>query len=158
MDQDAGASSPHLDQGEQDQAATHAAPRALVIHEIVREEGEMAITRTPGALAWSGLAAGLSMGFSFLDPSLLHGGLAGSPWQHLIDSFGYTIGFVIVILARQQLFTESTLTAVLPVLTRQDRRRCSRRCVSGPSSWPPTWSAPGSSPPCCCRRACSARR
>src|SRR6185312_11385214 len=66
MDQSAGASSPHLDRGEQDQAATHAAPRALVIHEIVREEGELAITRTAGALAWSGLAAGLSMGFSFV--------------------------------------------------------------------------------------------
>jgi formate/nitrite transporter FocA (FNT family) len=93
-----------------------------VIHEIVREEGEMAITRTAGALAWSGLAAGLSMGFSFLAQSLLHGGLTGSPRQHVIDSFGYTVGFVIVILARQQLFTESTLTAVLPVLTRKDRK------------------------------------
>ena len=120
MNQDAGASSPHLDQGEQDQAATHAAPRALVIHEIVREEGEMAITRTAGGLAWSGLAAGLSMGFSFVTQSLLHGGLPDSPWRHLIDSLGYSVGFVIVILARQQLFTESTLTAVLPVLTRKD--------------------------------------
>ena len=43
-------------------------------------------------------------------------------WRHLIDSFGYSVGFVIVILARQQLFTESTLTAVLPVLTRRDRK------------------------------------
>lgn len=121
MDQSAGASSPHLDQGEQDQAATHAAPRALVIHEIVREEGEMAITRTAGALAWSGLAAGLSMGFSFLAQSFLHGGLADTPWRHLIDSLGYSVGFVIVILARQQLFTESTLTAVLPALTKKTR-------------------------------------
>jgi formate/nitrite transporter FocA (FNT family) len=121
MDQSAGASSPHLDQGEQDQAATHAAPRALVIHEIVREEGEMAITRTAGALAWSGLAAGLSMGFSFLAQSFLRGGLADTPWRHLIDSLGYSVGFVIVILARQQLFTESTLTAVLPVLTKKTR-------------------------------------
>jgi formate-nitrite transporter family protein len=40
----------------------------------------------------------------------------------LISSFGYTIGFVFVILGRQQLFTESTLTAVLPVLTRRDGR------------------------------------
>jgi formate/nitrite transporter FocA (FNT family) len=122
MDQSAGASSPHLDRGEQDQAATHAAPRALVIHEIVREEGEMAITRTAGALAWSGLAAGLSMGFSFVTQSLLHAGLPDAPWRHLVDSFGYSIGFIIVILGRQQLFTESTLTAVLPALTRKDTR------------------------------------
>jgi formate-nitrite transporter family protein len=52
----------------------------------------------------------------------LRGGLPDSPWRHLIDSFGYSVGFVIVILARQQLFTESTLTAVLPVLTRKDRK------------------------------------
>ena len=43
-----------------------------------------------------------------------------SPWSHLIASAGYTIGFVIIVLGRQQLFTESTLTAVLPVLTRRD--------------------------------------
>jgi formate/nitrite transporter FocA (FNT family) len=34
----------------------------------------------------------------------------------LITSFGYSIGFLIVILGRQQLFTESTITVVLPVL------------------------------------------
>ncbi len=122
MDQNAGANSPHLDESEQDQAAAHAAPRALVIHEIVREEGEVAIARTAGALAWSGLAAGLSMGFSFVTQSLLHAGLPAAPSRHLIDSFGYSIGFIIVILGRQQLFTESTLTAVLPVLTRRDTR------------------------------------
>jgi formate/nitrite transporter FocA (FNT family) len=37
-----------------------------------------------------------------------------------VDCFGYSIGFMIVILGRQQLFTESTLTAVLPVLVRRD--------------------------------------
>ncbi|MCV4601201.1 formate/nitrite transporter family protein, partial [Escherichia coli] len=29
---------------------------------------------------------------------------------------GYTFGFIIVIMARQQLFTENTVTAVLPVM------------------------------------------
>ncbi len=120
MDLNAGANSPHLDEGEQDQAAQHAAPRALVVHEIVREEGETALGRTAGALAWSGLAAGLSMGFSLLAQSLLRSGLPDEPWRHLVDSLGYSVGFVIVILGRQQLFTESTLTAVLPVLVRRD--------------------------------------
>ncbi len=73
------------------------------------------------ALAWSGLAAGLSMGFSFLCLSLLQAGLPPAPWRHLIASAGYSIGFLIVVLGRQQLFTESTLTAVLPLLTRRDR-------------------------------------
>jgi formate/nitrite transporter FocA (FNT family) len=32
---------------------------------------------------------------------------------------GYSVGFLIVILSRQQLFTENTLTAVLPVMARR---------------------------------------
>jgi formate/nitrite transporter FocA (FNT family) len=119
MDQAAGADSPHLEEGEQDQAAAHSAPGALVIHEIVREEGENALSRTTPALLWSGLAAGLSMGFSFLAEALLQSRLADTPPRHLIESFGYCVGFMIVILGRQQLFTESTLTVVLPVLTRR---------------------------------------
>jgi formate/nitrite transporter FocA (FNT family) len=115
----AGANSPHLNESEQQQAATHTSPRALILHEIVREDGEAALTRTPGALALSGLAGGLSMGFSFLAQSLIRAALPDEPWAHLIDSFGYSIGFIIVILAQQQLFTESTVTAMLPVLTRR---------------------------------------
>ncbi len=118
--QKAGADSPHLDEEEQDQAASHAALRPLVVHEIVREEGENELTRPTGSLAWSGLAAGLSMGFSLVTQALLRAGLPDAPWRHLVDSFGYSIGFIIVVLGRQQLFTESTLTAVLPLLLRRD--------------------------------------
>jgi formate/nitrite transporter FocA (FNT family) len=32
------------------------------------------------------------------------------------SSFGYSIGFLMVVLSRQQLFTETTITAVLPVM------------------------------------------
>lgn len=112
--------SPVLSSGEKDQAAAHSSPRALVIHEIIREDGERELGRTPGALALSGLAAGLSMGFSFLTQALLRASLPPhAVWRHAIDSFGYSIGFIIVVLGRQQLFTESTLTAVLPVVTRR---------------------------------------
>jgi formate/nitrite transporter FocA (FNT family) len=117
---DAGSSSPHLDDGEQKQAAQHASPRALVIHEVVREEGEAAMERTAGALIMSALGAGLSMGFSFLTQAVIESSLPDTPWRSLVASFGYTVGFVIVILGQQQLFTESTLSAVLPVLTRRD--------------------------------------
>jgi formate-nitrite transporter family protein len=116
----AGAESPNLDSAEREQAAEHTTPHALVIHEIVREEGEAAMERTFAALMWSALAAGLSMGFSFLVQSILESALPETRWRGLISSFGYTIGFVFVILGRQQLFTESTLTAVLPVLTRRN--------------------------------------
>src|ERR1700722_17244659 len=117
---DVGSNSPHLDHGEQEQAAQHASPRALVIHEVVREEGEAAMERTAGALIMSALAAGLSMGFSFLAQAVIESSLPSTPWRPLATAFGYTVGFVIVILGKQQLFTESTLSAVLPVLTRRD--------------------------------------
>ncbi|WP_250500596.1 formate/nitrite transporter family protein [Caballeronia sp. GAWG1-5s-s] len=118
----AGAESPNLDDAQREQAAEHSTPHALVIHEIVREEGEAAMERTFAALMWSALAAGLSMGFSFLVQSILESAVPESQSSHLVTSLGYTIGFVFVILGRQQLFTESTLTAVLPVLTRRDMK------------------------------------
>ena len=80
------------------------------------------LKRRSSALAWSGLAAGMSMGFSFLALVLIQSALPEAPWRRLVDSFGYTVGFLVVILGRQALFTESTLTAVLPILVRRDRR------------------------------------
>jgi formate-nitrite transporter family protein len=112
--------SKHLDPAEKDQAARHAAPPAVVIHEILRKEGEAELGRRPGAVFWSGLAAGLSMGFSFLAMALIQSELPEGPARHLIGSVGYSLGFVIVVLGRQELFTESTLTAVLPLLVRRD--------------------------------------
>lgn len=116
----AGAESPHLDASQREQAASHSTPHPLVVHEVVREEGEAAMERTFSALMWSALAAGMSMGFSFLVQAILESALPPTSWRHLLTSFGYSIGFVFVILGRQQLFTESTLTAVLPVLVRRD--------------------------------------
>ena len=109
-----------LNPNEKDQAAEHSAPPALVIHEIVRKDGEEELSRASAAVGWSGLAAGLSMGFSFLALALIQSALPDQPWRRLIDSFGYSIGFVIAILGRQQLFTESTLTAMLPLLVRRN--------------------------------------
>jgi formate/nitrite transporter FocA (FNT family) len=116
----AGSTSPHLDEAERQQAAEHSSPRALVIHEVVRQEGEEELQRPVSALLWSGLAAGLSMGFSFLGLALMQSLLPDEPWRRLVDSLGYSLGFIITVLGRQQLFTESTLTAVLPLLVRRD--------------------------------------
>jgi formate/nitrite transporter FocA (FNT family) len=60
------------------------------------------------------------MGFSFLGLALMQSLLPDAPWRRLIASLGYSIGFIITVLGRQQLFTESTLTAVLPLLVRRD--------------------------------------
>jgi formate/nitrite transporter FocA (FNT family) len=117
----AGADSPLLEEDEQEQAAKHTAPGARVIHEVLREEGEQELKKRPVAVAWSGLAAGLSMGFSFLCMALITSMLPDTSWRHLIASGGYTIGFVITVLGRQELFSESTVTAVLPLLMRRDR-------------------------------------
>jgi formate/nitrite transporter FocA (FNT family) len=119
---EAGETSPHLDQKERRQAAAGAPMGALVIHEIVRGQGEEELERSFGGLAWSGLAAGLSIGFSFVAQATLQAELPDAPWRTLVSGFGYSVGFLIVILGRQQLFTETTLTAVIPVLTRRDVR------------------------------------
>ena len=119
---EAGEQSPHLDHKEQRQAAAAAPMGALVIHEIVRELGEEELERSFGGLAWSGLAAGLSIGFSFLVQATIQGMLPDTAWRPLVASFGYSLGFLIVILGRQQLFTETTLTALIPALTRHNLR------------------------------------
>lgn len=50
---EAGQNSPHLDESEKTQAADHSSPHALILHEIVREEGEAALERDSGALMLS---------------------------------------------------------------------------------------------------------
>lgn len=97
-------------------------PPVIVIHEAIRLEGQEELQRPSIALAWSGLAAGLSMGFSLLAQGLLRSYLpATEAWSPLVWRFGYALGFTIVVLGRQELFTETTLTAVVPLLDRRDR-------------------------------------
>lgn len=104
------------DYEDQRKAEERIAPRAAVVYETIRREGEDELERSTGGLSWSGLAAGLSMGFSFLTEALLHARLPEAPWRPLIAEFGYSVGFLIVILGRQQLFTENTLTPILQLL------------------------------------------
>lgn len=101
-------------------ARERTALRAAVIHEAIRAEGEGELKRPLTALTWSGLAAGLSMGFSFVATGLLQGHLPSAPWRPLIVNLGYSVGFLAVILGRQQLFTENTLTVILPLFTNRD--------------------------------------
>ena len=56
------------------------------------------------------------MGASLLAKGIFHVQLEGVPGGFLLENLGYTFGFIIVIMARQQLFTENTVTAVLPVM------------------------------------------
>ncbi|OAT54784.1 putative transport protein [Kluyvera georgiana ATCC 51603] len=90
--------------------------RAMAIHEHIRQEGEKEMERDAMALLWSAIAVGLSMGASLVAKGIFHVELAGVPGGYLLENLGYTFGFIIVIMARQQLFTENTVTAVLPVM------------------------------------------
>lgn len=108
---------PDLQEREVEEIEERGAPRPLVVYEVIRREGEEELRRTASALAWSGLAAGLSMGFSLVAMGLLRSHLPDAPWRPLVVNFGYSIGFLIVILGRQQLFTENTLTPILPLLS-----------------------------------------
>ncbi len=90
-----------------------------IVYETIRREGEEEFKRSSAALAWSGLAAGLSIGFSLIGEALLAAYLPNAPWTPLISKLGYSVGFLIVILGRQQLFTETTLTVILPLLSKQ---------------------------------------
>ncbi len=67
--------------GEQEatQVEERAAISPLVVHEVIRNLGEEDLERPVSALAWSGLAAGLSMGFSLVAEGLLRNHLPDAP-------------------------------------------------------------------------------
>ncbi|MBV4365632.1 formate/nitrite transporter family protein [Erwinia sp. BNK-24-b] len=104
-------------EGEEIEVNEEALPsRAAAIHEEIRQDGEKELERDSLALLFSAIAAGLSMGASLMAKGIFQAHLAGVPGAYLFENLGYTFGFIIVIMARQQLFTENTVTAVLPVM------------------------------------------
>ncbi len=105
-----------LSEDEIKEAEERALPRAAVVFETIRLEGEGELTRTSSALAFSAVSAGLSMGFSLFALSIFHAYLPDAKWTPLVASFGYTVGFLVAVLGRQQLFTENTLTPILVLL------------------------------------------
>ena len=111
---------PELTEREKEEAQERTSVSATVVHETVRYDGEEELHRPVSALAWSGLAAGMSMGFSLVAMALFRAYLPDRPWRPLVVRLGYPMGFLIVIIARQQLFTENTLTAIIPA-SRQAR-------------------------------------
>lgn len=107
-----------LSDREIEEADDRSSTTAKVVHEAIRLEGSEELDRPSSSIAWSGLAAGLTMGCSMLGQGLLQSHLPDAPWRELVASLGYTLGFLFVTMGRQQLFTETTLTAMLPVLHR----------------------------------------
>ncbi len=86
------------------------------LYRAVESEGERELARPATSLWWSGIAAGTCMATSVLATGLLQGALPETDGWHLVAKLGYVTGFLIVVLGRMQLFTENTITTVLPLL------------------------------------------
>lgn len=108
------------EQGKEEKASEEHVPEGEVIYRAIRQDGDYALCLTSLELAYSGIAAGISMGFSLIGEGLLRAHLPEAPWAPLVSKFGYALGFLIVILGRQQLFTEQTLSSILPLLARKE--------------------------------------
>ena len=89
---------------------------AVAVYEAVATEGEHELGRPLASLWWSGIAAGLTMSTSVVATAVFTAHLPDTSWAPLVASLGYTVGFLIVVMGQLQLFTENTLTAVLPLL------------------------------------------
>ena len=102
--------------------------RPATVYEIVRQEGEGELRRPVKSLWWSGVAAGVTLSTSLYAQAFLLYRLPDAEWRPLIVALGYPIGFLIVIFGRLQLFTENTITVILPLLA--DRTRKNLYCVA----------------------------
>jgi len=94
--------------------ATPLSPK--LIYEVIRRDGEEELARTKRSLIWSGIAAGMLISLSVLGEAVLRTYLPDTPGSYLIENLGYSLGFLAVIMGRMQLFTENTITTVLPIM------------------------------------------
>lgn len=117
---------PDLTEKQREEAEERTSISIDVVHEAIRKDGDEELNRSVSALSWSGLAAGLSMGFSFVAQALIYAHLPDSSWRTLLVRLGYPVGFLIVIIGRQQLFTENTLLVIIPLLARANLRTFGR--------------------------------
>lgn len=87
-----------------------------LVYEIIRRDGAEELDRPTAALIFSGIAAGLVISFSFVFKAIIASYIpTDAIWTDLITNLGYTIGFLIAILGHMQLFTENTITTVVPL-------------------------------------------
>jgi formate/nitrite transporter FocA (FNT family) len=112
----------NLTRSEEREAIERAGPRAPVVYASISARGLEEINRPWVSLVGSGFASGLIMMLSVLAEGLLHSVLPGFGGREAVTDLGYTLGFLIVILGRLQLFTENTITPVLPLLANPSKR------------------------------------
>lgn len=111
---------PRQSQNEVEEDSVNHATRlsARLIYEVIRRDGEAELTRPLMSLFWSGVAAGLLISLSVLGEAIFRVHLPEADWVFLLENLGYAFGFIVVILGRMQLFTENTITTVLPVVAK----------------------------------------
>jgi formate/nitrite transporter FocA (FNT family) len=112
-----------LDLNDRKEVDAHKPVSPSVIFEVIRRDGEHELLRAASALWWSGVAAGLAISTAVLAKGVLASILPPADWAAGITNLGYTVGFLIVILGRMQLFTENTITPILPLLFTPTRAR-----------------------------------
>ena len=105
-----------LKASDQTEAKRRSGPETLVLYQAIVLKGEHELKRPAKSLFWSGLAAGIAISTSLIAEAALFQHLPDAPWRELITAFGYSVGFVIVILGRLQLFTEHTVVSLVPVV------------------------------------------
>jgi formate/nitrite transporter FocA (FNT family) len=93
---------------------------AVEIHDNILEPARKEMRRPAVSLLMSALASGLVIGFSFL-ASAYAASLASPGYAHAAASAAYPLGFIFVVMARSELFTENTLKPVIPFLEHRDR-------------------------------------
>lgn len=93
-----------------------ARPNAYTLHEVIRLDGDEELRRNGLALFLSAFSAGLTIALSLIVPGVLKALLPDAGWTRVVTTMGYAVGFLVVVLGRQQLFTENTVTPILPLL------------------------------------------
>ena len=117
---------PDLPPDEEEEVQEREAASSRVIHEVIRRQGDEEIDRPASSLFFSGVVAGVAMAASVLGRGLIESHLPDTAWRLPVSSIGYCLGFVIVVLGRLQLFTESTLSAVIPIAANPTFRNFAR--------------------------------
>lgn len=104
-------------------AETAVDTQRLTAHEIfdaATENARSELRRSWRSLAVSGFAAGITLGLTGIGVASMRALVGDGGWQQLVSYLIYPVGFIAVIIGRQQLFTENTLYPVVLVL---DERR-----------------------------------
>ncbi len=110
------ANKPELDPLEENKARQEESLDQKITYDVIRREGDKELERPLSGLWWAAMAGGLSMGFSFVTEGLLRSHLPDAEWRPLITKLGYPVGFLIITLGSQQLFTENTVTPIVPLM------------------------------------------